>query len=120
MMGSSGISVELTRSQIDRIVREAGEDNGVATLLLGLADSGAVAERYASLSGDPRLSRSLLLGLLILGAFPSEGNSLGVIEVAALVGMTPSTTYRYVHTLLTVGLLAQDPRTRRYRLAASD
>jgi DNA-binding IclR family transcriptional regulator len=33
--------------------------------------------------------------------------------------MSPSTTHRYMTTLLAVGLLEQEPRTRRYRLPAS-
>jgi DNA-binding IclR family transcriptional regulator len=31
--------------------------------------------------------------------------------------MSPSTTHRYISTLLAVGLLEQDPRSRRYQLA---
>jgi DNA-binding IclR family transcriptional regulator len=33
--------------------------------------------------------------------------------------MSPSTTHRYMTTLLAVGLLEQDPRTRRYRVPAA-
>jgi len=32
------------------------------------------------------------------------------------LGMSPSTKHRYMTTLSAVGLLEQDPRTRRYRL----
>jgi DNA-binding IclR family transcriptional regulator len=34
--------------------------------------------------------------------------------------MSPSTTHRYLSTLLAVGLLEQDPRTRRYQVATDD
>jgi DNA-binding MarR family transcriptional regulator len=118
-MSNNGITIELTRPQIDRIVREAGEGTGVSTLLRGLADSGTLAERYESLADSPRLSRSLLLGLLVLATFPSGGESLAVTDVAAKLGMSPSTTHRYMTTLLAVGLLEQDPRTRRYRVSSN-
>lgn len=117
---SSGITIELTRPQIDRVVREASEGEGVSSLLRGLAGSGTLASRYEALSDSPRLSRSLLLGLLVLATFPTGGGSLAVTDVASKLGMSPSTTHRYMTTLLAVGLLEQDPRTRRYRLAATD
>jgi DNA-binding IclR family transcriptional regulator len=34
--------------------------------------------------------------------------------------MNPSTTHRYLATLVAVGLLEQDPHTREYRLADAD
>ncbi len=115
-MSGSSITIELTPSQVDRVVREASESDGVASLLRGMAESGNLASRYEALSDSPRLSRSLLLGLLVLACFPSDGGSLAVTDVAGRLEMSPSTTHRYMTTLLAVGLLEQDPRTRRYRL----
>jgi DNA-binding MarR family transcriptional regulator len=116
MTTNSSINIELTRPQIDRVVRESGHGSDVSNLLRGLAEGGSLASRYESLSESPRLSRSLLLGLLVLATFPGDGDSLAVTDVAGRLGMSPSTTHRYMTTLLAVGLLEQDPRTRRYRM----
>lgn len=110
------IKIELTRPQVDRIVRESSNGTGVSSLLRGLAGEGTLASRYEALAESPRLSRSLLLGLLVLASFPADGGSLAVSDVAGQLGMSPSTTHRYMTTLLAVGLLDQDARTRRYRL----
>jgi DNA-binding MarR family transcriptional regulator len=117
-MTNTGISIELTRSQIDRVTREASSGDGVSGLLRDLAEGGTLEARYEALSDSPRLSRSLLLGLLVLASFPTDGSSLAVTDVAGRLGMSPSTTHRYMTTLLAVGLLEQDPRTRRYMMAA--
>ncbi len=37
--------------------------------------------------------------------------------MASQLGMSPSTTHRYVSTLVEFGLLERSPRTRKYRLA---
>jgi DNA-binding MarR family transcriptional regulator len=110
------ITIELTRPQVDRIVRESSNGTGVSSLLRGLAGNDTLASRYEALAESPRLSRSLLLGLLVLASFPTDGGSLAVSDVAGQLGMSPSTTHRYMTTLLAVGLLDQDARTRRYRL----
>jgi len=110
------ITIELTRPQVDRVVRESSDGTGVSSLLRGLAGDGTLASRYEALAESPRLSRSLLLGLLVLASFPADGGSLAVSDVAGRLGMSPSTTHRYMTTLLAVGLLEQDARTRRYRL----
>ena len=73
--------------------------------------------RATRLSAEsPRLSRSLLLGLTVFAAFPTDGDALAVTDVAGRLGLSPSTTHRYMTTLLAVGLLEQDPRSRRYRV----
>jgi DNA-binding MarR family transcriptional regulator len=112
---ASGITIKLTRPQVEDIVRRRSEGTGVSSLLHGLADR-ELASNYEALSSSPRLSRSLLLGLLVLASFPPDGDSLAVTDVAARLGLSPSTTHRYMTTLLTVGLLQQDPRSRRYRV----
>ena len=115
-MTESGISIELTRTQVNQIVRGASEEDSVSSLLRGLNDLGAMASKFRALSESPRLSRSLLLGLLVLACFPADGDALAVTDVAARLRMSPSTTHRYMTTLLAVGLLEQDARTRRYRV----
>jgi DNA-binding MarR family transcriptional regulator len=115
-MADSGIAIELTSAQIERIVRGASGSAGVSTLLHGLAGKATMTPHFRELAESPRLSRSLLLGLLVLASFPSDGGALAVTDVAARLEMSPSTTHRYLTTLLAVGLLEQDPRTRRYRV----
>ena len=53
----------------------------------------------------------------MLASFPADGSATAVTEVAERLEMSPSTTHRYLSTLLAVGLLEQDPRTRRYHAA---
>ncbi len=112
---SATINIELTRAQVDKIVRHSTEGNTVSSIMHGLAEGG-LAANYPVLSESPRLSRSLLLGLLVLAAFPTDGEALAVSDVAARLELSPSTTHRYMSTLLAVGLLEQDPRSRRYRV----
>ena len=118
-MTANGISIELTRAQIERVARDAASREDVSDLLRCVAGNGSLAARYQALTDSPRLSRSLLLGLLVFACFPGDGGGLAVTDVASRLGMSPSTTHRYMSTLLAVGLLDQDPRTRRYRLAHS-
>ncbi len=117
-MTSSAITIELTRAQVDQIVRRSAGGNAVSKILAGLVDA-ELKSSYPALSASPRLSRSLLLGLLVLAAFPTDGEELAVSDVAARLNLSPSTTHRYMSTLLAVGLLEQDPRSRRYRVPPS-
>jgi DNA-binding MarR family transcriptional regulator len=117
-MTESGISIQLTSTQVDRVVRNAGEEEGLSSILAGLAGK-ASTSNFKALAQSPRLSRSLVLGLLVLACFPLDGGGLAVTDVAGRLDMSPSTTHRYLTTLLAVGLLEQDPRTRRYRVAAA-
>jgi IclR family transcriptional regulator, pca regulon regulatory protein len=65
---------------------------------------------------DPRLSRSLLRGLSILTCFGPDKKPRGIIELASQLDMSPSTTHRYVTTLVELGLLERCPKSRKYRL----
>ncbi len=122
---SNGRAVlELTQAQVDQIVRKAEHGMGSPPLLQqGLngreAKITAGVERLLAEAPEDarRLSRSLLSGLLVLACFPADGGNLGIAQLAETLSMSPSTTHRYVSTLLAVGLLERDPATRRYRLA---
>ena len=122
--GQETISIELSKAQVDQIVRSAGQGGTMSVLLSALKDPNWTLAldsdewAYPAQMEDRRLSRSLLSGLLVLSCFPADGGYLGIAELARTLGMNTSTTHRYVTTLLAVGLLERDPATRRYRLAA--
>jgi IclR family pca regulon transcriptional regulator len=61
-------------------------------------------------------SVSLERGLSILSAFSGSRPVLGIADLARAVGLTKSTTHRYVATLVKLEYLHQDPETRKYHL----
>jgi IclR family pca regulon transcriptional regulator len=68
------------------------------------------------MTADAAFSQSLERGLAILSAFRSGHPLLGVSELGRDVGLSRSTTHRYVATLAVLGYLQQDPATKKYRL----
>jgi hypothetical protein len=113
---SEKVLIELSPAQVDRVIRSAADGGSISILLSGLRDVREVLAREPRQLEDSRLSRSLLAGLLMLASFPTDGSYLGNAEIARMLDMNPSTTHRYVSTLVAVGLLERDPSTRRYRL----
>jgi IclR family pca regulon transcriptional regulator len=61
-------------------------------------------------------SQSLERGLAILSAFKPGMPELGIAELARELGLSRSTSHRYVSTLARLGFLDQNARTRKYRL----
>ena len=64
---------------------------------------------------EPRYSQSLERGLAILGCFTPARPVLGIADIADELGMSRSTTHRYVITLVALGFLEQGA-SRKYRL----
>jgi hypothetical protein len=117
------VSVELTNAQVESVVRATADARGpsLSLLLSGLIAEQAISEssleeRYWAELESGRLSHSLFRGLLILALFISGEEGRGVVDVARQLGLSPSTTHRYITTLVAFGLLVQDPSTRKYRL----
>jgi IclR family pca regulon transcriptional regulator len=73
-------------------------------------------EQPLTLGGEARYSQSLERGLAILVCFSSERPLLGIAELADMLGMSRSTTHRYVITLVALGYLEQGAQ-RKYSLA---
>jgi hypothetical protein len=119
------VTIELSRSQVDQVVRSAGGGGTMSVLFSALRNpdwclAGVQQEdAHPQQLEDRRLSRSLLSGLLVLSCFPADGGYLGIADLARMLDMNTSTTHRYVTTLLSVGLIERDPATRRYRLAST-
>jgi IclR family transcriptional regulator, pca regulon regulatory protein len=61
-------------------------------------------------------SQSLERGLAILGAFKPATPELGISDLARELGLSRSTSHRYVATLARLGYLQQNAQTRKYRL----
>jgi hypothetical protein len=115
--------VELTEAQVDRVIRANADAHGpsLSLLLSGLVAEQALSpssleERYYAQLESGRLSHSLFRGLLILALFISGEEGRGVVDVARQLELSPSTTHRYMTTLVAFGLLVQEPATRKYRL----
>ena len=64
---------------------------------------------------EPRYAQSLERGLSILECFTPERPVRGIADLAQELGMSRSTTHRYVLTLTALGYLVQGAR-RKYRL----
>jgi hypothetical protein len=117
------VSVQLTSAQVEEVLRASADAHGPSLnlLLSGLVAEQSISEssleeRYWEELESGRLSHSLFRGLLILALFISGEEGRGVVDVARQLGLSPSTTHRYITTLVAFGLLVQDPSTRKYRL----
>jgi hypothetical protein len=115
------VVIELSSAQVDRVVGAASPGGAISTLLVGLGGIRAKlspdgdAQRPSQFESH-RLSGSLLSGLFVLSCLPADGSQITLSKLAHVTGMTISTTHRYVNTLLSVGLVERDPRTRGYKL----
>jgi IclR-like helix-turn-helix domain-containing protein len=130
------ISITLSPVQVEQVMRAASQSpNGtVSNLLLVALDNAhdpptgshrgaydlqrASQEALNAALDDPQLSQSLLRGLSVLACYGPDRPWRPIVELANQLGMSPSTTHRYVKTLKTIGLLEQDPTTREYRPVA--
>jgi hypothetical protein len=122
--GAGKISIELTKTQIQEVVRRAGDDGAASVWFSAVRDPDwtlALQRKdgaYLEQSSDKALSRSLLAGLLVLSYLSSlEGEYTGVVDIARRLGMNTSTTHRYMKTLVAVGLIERDPDSSKYRIA---
>jgi IclR helix-turn-helix domain len=116
---NADVSIVLTSSQLAQVARAASpEDRGVASLLSTFGNLGA-ASQILDAADTANVSRSVLRALLVLSAFPLDGAHRALADVANELGYNPSTTHRYVGTWLAIGLLEQDPKSRKYRRPSS-
>jgi hypothetical protein len=114
---AGSVRVDLSADQVAEVVRAAPDGGSPSTLLQGLEGvRGALAARPEELQ-NPRLSRSLLFGFVLLACLPADGSYIGVMELAKRSGRSPSSTRRYLATLTAAGVVERNPLTRGYRLA---
>jgi hypothetical protein len=131
------VAITLSPLQVEQVMRSAGRHrNGtVSNLLLAALDNAykpgagnggskppdlqkATRAALENALEDPQLSQSLLRGLAVLASYGPDRPWRAIIDLSDQLGMSPSTTHRYVKTLRAVGLLEQNPATREYRPVA--
>ncbi len=117
MNSDRDVRITLTREQVTQVLREASDDARIAGLLPELSDLDALRRIVLPLLDDASCSRVTFRALLVLAAFPADGSEREMSDIAKALNLSPSTTHRYIGTWLAVGLLEQDPRSRRYRRA---
>jgi hypothetical protein len=110
----TSVSIELSQVQIERVLRDAGAAHSILQVILAGMSRVALASEQLD---DRRLSRSLLLGLSLLAAMPTDGSYASLTALSRALGMSMSMAHRYASTLTATGLLERDAITRRYRLA---
>lgn len=111
------VTISLTSTQISQVVRRASGRTGLSSMLADLEDPQALHDAVAPLLDDDAYSRSTLRALLVLAAFHPDGSERELTDVARQLELSPSTAHRYVGTWMALGLLEQDPVSRRYRRA---
>lgn len=116
--------LRLTAQQVRRVVRDAqgGSAASLAVLLSGKVSRKEIPpvsvweERARGVPGTAQFSSSLVKGLLVL-AHLASGEPESIKDLASELELSASTTHRYMHTLLILGLIERDPHTRKYQLA---
>jgi DNA-binding transcriptional ArsR family regulator len=114
--------VALCDTQVEEVLRGIAqtEQGGLRGLLVGrtgrLEQLGPLRDR--DLPEDPELSRSLLRALLIIRFLFLADRTQPLYAIAPGVGLSHSTTHRYLMTLKQVGLVEQIEATQKYRLAS--
>ncbi len=109
------VTITLTDRQVRQVLREASGRTSLASVLPEVGGLEVLRSVVLSLKDDATCSRSTLRALLVLAAFPADGSERELSDVARQLGLSPSTTHRYIGTWMAVGMLEQDPRSRRYR-----
>jgi DNA-binding IclR family transcriptional regulator len=65
------------------------------------------------------LIKSVSVSFSILNAFIGRRTALTLKEIGYQAGLPPSKAHRYLQSLIREGMVAQDPRTRLYRLGTT-
>jgi IclR helix-turn-helix domain len=116
---SREVSVRLSPDQVIQVCADAGLLGASDPLLDELVNEGRAAELDKLLDDTKDLpgaamSRSFIRGLVVLSLLPRDGSGVGVVELAEMLGIAPSTVHRYLTTFVALGLARRPERTREY------
>ncbi|WP_200845419.1 IclR family transcriptional regulator [Roseomonas sp. 18066] len=78
----------------------------------------AIARSRDEPARDALMVQSVGKAFSLLLAFDAQNPTLSLTQLAAVAGLDRSATQRFAHTLLSLGYLRKDPRSKRFSLAA--
>jgi hypothetical protein len=117
------IWVPISLGQAERVFQQVvgSKGPGASLVRLLLALGGAERVTMTDLLNDPEfhdrsISQTLIVSLLILSAFHGDVEQR-VTDLARELGISQATIVRYLKSWVAVGVLEQDPSTRKYRIA---
>lgn len=73
-------------------------------------------DKGSARADNPYFSKIIEKGMRVLGLFTPETPSLSLKEIAASTRINPTSTFRFVETLIQLGYLKKDPKTKLIRL----
>ncbi len=116
-MNASRLSITLNKGQVARLLRDARAHEETQAVILGLGPPAELLLAAQKLMDDAhdRYPRSLVRGMVIFASFPADGKLCSVTELARRLKMSSSGVHRYIMTLVELGLLERDPKSRKYR-----
>jgi hypothetical protein len=109
------VTLTLTDDQVSQVTHELSSAASLGALLADVNDPQRLGRVMAQFSDDRNCSRSTLRALAVLGAFSENVGGRDLKKVAEELGLSASTTYRYVNTWVMLGMLEKDSASRRYR-----
>jgi hypothetical protein len=116
MTETRDIAITLTIDQIAQVVHESADAGPLERILAGLDSMEELRRVVLALLGQGhKYSRSALRSLLVLTALPLDGTECELTEIADATGLATSSLHRYLKTWKAVGIVEQDPQSRRYR-----
>jgi hypothetical protein len=109
------VTLRLTDEQVAEVTRVATDARALDALSAGVGDRNRLVEVIQASYNDRRLSQSLLRAVAVFSAFPDDGSDRDLSSVADEVGLSKSTTHRYITTWVSLRWLEQSPNSRAYR-----
>jgi IclR-like helix-turn-helix domain-containing protein len=109
------VSITLTDAQVARVVLEASGGTQLAGSLFELGSLEEMRQAVLPLLDDQTYSHSTFRAAMVLLAYPADGSERELTDAAKMIGLSPSTMHRYTRTWAALGVLEQNPDSRRYR-----
>lgn len=110
----------LTDAQVARVVLRAAVGQQPSRPLLTIDSLDVLRRAVLPLLDDKTYSYSTFRAVMVLAALPADGSERELTAIARTIGLSPSTTHRYIRTWAALGVLEQNPDSQRYRRAHSD